>query len=187
MRIGILGGSFDPPHLGHILVARQVKEIMKLDEVWLMPYFVHSWGKTISPAVDRFKMAKFIDETGVKVSDAEILRKGKSYTIDTIRILKKKYSHKFYWIIGSDLLIDYKKWKKHEQLIHEIEFIVVPRPGYDLPPKLPKNFIPVLSSKYISLTLSSSLIRGRIKKKLSVEELVPKPILEYIKKHNLYS
>ncbi len=187
MRIGILGGSFDPPHLGHILIARQVREIMKLDEVWLMPYFAHSWNKTTSSAVERLKMAKLINENGVKVSEIELIRKEKSYTINTVRILKKEYSHKFYWIIGSDLLADYKKWKEHKQLTSEIEFIVVPRPGYDLQPKLPGNFMPILSSKFISLNLSSSLIRERLKKKLSIDGLVPGSILSCIKKNKLYA
>ena len=69
MKIGILGGSFDPPHFGHLLVARQVREIMGLDEIWLMPYFAHNWDTTITAATDRLAMTRLIEEPGVRVSN----------------------------------------------------------------------------------------------------------------------
>lgn len=186
MRIGILGGSFDPPHLGHILVARQVKEIMKLDEVWLMPYFKHNWDSTESSARHRLAMAKLIEEKGIIVSGEEIKYKRKSYTIQTVRRLKEKYSHTFFWIVGSDVLADFKKWKEHENLIREIKFLVVIRNGHTLPSRLPKGFKLVSSPKFITSNLSCSIIRRRIRKNLSVSGLVPKPVLSYIKKYKLY-
>lgn len=186
MRIGILGGSFDPPHLGHLLVAHQVKEIMKLDEVWLMPYFKHNWDSTESSARHRLAMAKLIEEKGIIVSLEEIKYKRKSYTIQTIRRLKEKYSHTFFWIVGSDVFADFKKWKEHENLVKEIKFFVVIRNGYSLPPKLPKGFELVSSSEFITSNLSSSIIRRRLRKNLPVYGLVPEPVLSYIKKHKLY-
>ncbi len=186
MRVGILGGSFDPPHLGHILVARQVKEIMKLDEVWLIPYFMHSWDKNVSLARHRLAMTKLIEEKGIIVSDEEIKYKRKNYTIQTVRRLKEKYSHTFFWIVGSDMLVDFKRWKEHENLIKEIEFLVVIRNGHSLPSRLPKSFKLVSSPEFITSNLSSSIIRYRIMKNLSVSGLVPKPVLSYIKKRKLY-
>lgn len=186
MRIGILGGSFDPPHFGHILVARQVKEIMKLNEVWLMPYFAHNWDSTVSSASHRFAMTKLVEEKGIIVSDEEIKIEKKSYTIDTIRRLKSKYSHTFFWIIGSDVLKDFEKWKDYKNLTKEIEFFVFPRDGFSTPSKLPEGFTLVSSNELVTSNISSSIIRSRIMKKLSVNRLVSDKVMSYIQKHKLY-
>lgn len=186
MRIGILGGSFDPPHLGHILVARQVKEVMELDGIWLMPYFRHSWEPTPSSAKHRFNMTRLVEEKGITASGEEINYKRKSYTIETIRRLKRKYSHAFFWIIGSDILVDFKRWKEHDQLIKELKFLVVVRNGYPLPSRLAKAFQPVSSPGFITTNISSSIIRYRIRKNLSVEDLIPRAVFSYIQKYNLY-
>ncbi|MBI2195514.1 MAG: nicotinate (nicotinamide) nucleotide adenylyltransferase [Candidatus Levybacteria bacterium] len=186
MRIGILGGSFDPPHFGHILVARQVKETLNLDEVWLMPYFMHSWDQNVSSAYHRFEMTKLIEEKGIITCDEEVRYKRKSYTIETVKRLKKKYPYDFFWIVGSDVLTSFKRWKEHEALIREIKFLIVARDGHYLPSKLPKGFKLVSSPEFIASNISSSIIRRRIKKRLSVDGLVSKPVLSYIQKHNLY-
>lgn len=186
MRIGILGGSFDPPHFGHILIARQVKKLMKLDEVWLMPYSKHSWDSTASSANHRFAMTKLIEEKGIIVSDEEIKSKKKNYTIQTVRQLKKKYPHVFFWIIGSDILPDFRKWKNHEKLIKEIRFLVAPRKGFPFLSKIQKGFFFISSPKFVTSDISSSIVRHNIKKELSVTKLVPKPVLSYIQRHKLY-
>lgn len=185
MRIGILGGSFDPPHFGHILVARQVKEILNLDQIWLIPYFMHSWNSSVSSASHRFAMVRLIQERGIVVCDEEIKYKRKSYTIETVRRLKKKYAHNFSWIIGSDVLMDFKKWKESKDLIKEIRFIVVSRDGH-LPLGLPKGFELISSPGLITTNISSSIIRYRIMNNHSVDGLVSKPVMSYIKKHKLY-
>lgn len=186
MRIGILGGSFDPPHFGHILVARQVKEFFNLDEIWLMPYFMHSWDFTISSVQDRLAMAKMIEEPGIIVSDEEIKYKRKSYTIETVRRLKKQHSHTFFWIVGGDTLDNFKRWKRYEDLIREIKFIVFPRNGYYLSSKLPKGFELISSPELVTTNISSSIIRQRIVKNLSVDGLISNSVLSYIRKHKLY-
>lgn len=186
MRIGILGGSFDPPHAGHILIARQVRKLMKLDEIWLMPYYKHSWDSTASSAKHRFVMAKLIEEKGIIVSAEEIKSKRKSYTIQTVRRLKRKYPHVFFWIAGSDILSDFKRWRKHEELIKEIKFLVVPRKGFSPRSKLPKGFLFISSPEFVTSDISSSIIRHKIKDGLSVDGLIPKPVLLYIQKHKLY-
>jgi nicotinate-nucleotide adenylyltransferase len=187
MRIGILGGSFDPPHLGHILIAHQTKEIMHLDEVWLVPYFAHSWKKTHASASHRLKMTKLLEEPGIKICDVEIKHEGKNYTVDTVETLKKKYSHEFFWIVGSDTLEDFHKWKSYERLIQEINFIVFPRYDYPQPKSLPPEFHMLLGKSLILSTISSSMIRERVRKNLPVDHLVCNPVLSYIQKHKLYS
>lgn len=187
MRVGIIGGSFDPAHFGHLLVARQVKEILKLDEIWLMPYFRHSWDLTVASASHRFAMTKLIEEKGINVCDEELKYKEKSYTIQTVRRLKKKYPlYTFFWIVGSDILADFKRWKEHKNLIKEIRFLVVPRNGHALPSKLPTGFELVSSPEFITSNISSSVVRRRIMKKLSIDGLVSKPVLLYIQKYKLY-
>lgn len=186
MRIGILGGSFDPPHFGHMLVARQVKDALSLDKIWLMPYFMHTWDSTPSSAKHRFNMTKLIEEKEINACDEEIKHKRKSYTIETVRRLKRKYPHTFFWIIGSDVLTDFKKWKEHGNLVKEVEFLVVIRNGYQLPLNLPKGFQLICPPQFISTNVSSSIIRDRIRKNLSVNNLVSKSVLSYIQKNNLY-
>lgn len=186
MRIGILGGSFDPPHLGHLLVARQTKEIMHLDRIWLMPYFAHSWDTTTSSAKDRFEMTKLVGEKDIIASNEEVKLPKTSYAIDTVRRLKQKYSHEFFWIIGSDAPADFKKWKESEQLTKEITFLVFPRNGYIMPIELPANFQKIASSDLITSNISSHIIRNRIIKGLSVEGLISNSVLSYIQKQNLY-
>ncbi len=186
MKIGILGGSFDPPHLGHILVARQTLEIMKLDQVWLMPYFAHSWDSTFSSADNRLSMTKLTEEKKIIVSEEEISSKTKSYTIDTVRRLKQKFSHTFFWIIGSDELKDFKRWKDYQQLTKEITFLVFPRNGYPLPDISSQGFSQVWSPDLVTSNISSTIVRSRLMKELSVAELISEPVLSYITKHKLY-
>lgn len=186
MRIGILGGAFDPPHLGHILVARQVRKIMNLDEIWLIPYYSHPWRRAHASVEHRLAMTKLIYEPCVQVSDIEIKRKGKSYTIDTLSELKRKYLHTFFWIVGTDILVNFSKWKEYEKLIKETSFLVIPRNGYPLPLKPSSGFKVLSHRSFISINISSSIIRAFIKKKLTIDGLVPKPVLSYIQKNNLY-
>ncbi|OGH41873.1 MAG: nicotinate (nicotinamide) nucleotide adenylyltransferase [Candidatus Levybacteria bacterium RIFCSPLOWO2_02_FULL_36_8b] len=186
MRIGILGGSFDPPHLGHISIARQVRELMKLDQIWLMPYYEHSWDSSASSAHHRFAMTKLVEEKEIIVSDEEIKFKKRSYAIQTVKRLKKKYPHVFFWIIGGDVLPDFTKWKDYEKLITEIKFIIVPRKGFSFPAKIQKGFLLIPSPEFITSDISSSIIRRNIKEGRPVTGLISKPVLSYIQKHQLY-
>ena len=117
MKIAILGGAFDPPHIGHYLVARQVKELLEMDEVWFMvcySYFPEFPGKMkrITGYEDRYAMATLLNENGnMRVSDFEYRFNKKSRTIDTLSLLKNRYSqHEFFWIIGSDVLPTFHLW-----------------------------------------------------------------------------
>lgn len=186
MRIGILGGSFDPPHFGHISIARQMRKLMNLDEIWLMPYYKHSWDTSVSPAHHRFAMAQLVEEKGIVVSDEEIKSKKKSYTIQTVRRLKRKYPDEFFWIVGSDILPDFTRWKNYEKLIQEIKLLVVPRKGFPFPPKIQKKFIYISPSEFVASDVSSSMIRHNIEKGLPVTGLISKSVLSYIQKHKLY-
>lgn len=187
MNIGILGGSFDPPHIGHLLVARQIKEIAGFDQIWLMPYFDHNWDSPETEAYHRLAMAKCIEEVGIVVSDVEIKQNTKSYTIDTVRRLKIDYPKDiFSWIVGSDVLQDFHRWREFDQLTKEIKFLLLPRDGYPIPLILPEGFKSVSSDNLVTTNLSSSIIRNRVTLGLSVKDMVPAHVLSYIHEHRLY-
>jgi nicotinate-nucleotide adenylyltransferase len=186
MKIGILGGSFDPPHFGHLLLARQTREIIGLDEVWLMPYFAHSWDPTLSKVEDRLAMARFIEEPGIMVSEEETGKQEKNYTIDTVHRLKARHQHKFFWIVGSDILGEFERWKDHEALSREVPFLVFPRNGYPTSSTLPPGFQLIDSPDIITSNISSTIVRKRLQKAHSVVGLVPESVLAYIRKHKLY-
>lgn len=187
MKVGILGGSFDPPHFGHLLMARQTREMIGLDQVWLMPYFVHAWDVTTSDAAQRLAMAKLIEEEGILASDEEIVRQQKSYTINTVRRLKSAHNYTFFWIIGSDVVGEFPRWKEAEVLAKEIEFLVFPRNGYPISHELPPGFQPVTSPDLVTSNLSSTMVRSRLRRGLSVVGLIPDAVLAYIKEHGLYA
>lgn len=187
MRIGILGGSFDPPHIGHLLVARQTREYIKLDEVWFMPYFAHNWDTTATPANHRFAMTRLLEEDGIKISDEEISRKEKNYTIDTVRRLKRAFpGNEFFWIVGSDVLTEFHRWKEPEALVLEVTLLLFPRNGYPIPDQLPQGFLAVLLPELVTSNISSTIVRSRLMKNLSVSGMIPDGVLEYIKANNLY-
>lgn len=183
--IGCLGLSANPPHLGHVEAARIVLRSKFVDEVWLIPCFAHSFDKELALVKHRWQMAKFLETKRVRVSDVEIRRGGKSYTIDTVRELRLQHPHyEFFWIIGSDIVKtkSYKKWKDWKKLLRLIRFLVIIRPGYEIK-KLPQDFI--LAGK-ASKAISSTQIRKRIHGSFSVDRVVPQKVSEYITKQKLY-
>lgn len=199
MRIAILGGSFDPPHVGHQLIARQVKETIGVDDIWLMPADNHPFAKSLLPVQHRLQMARFLENEYIRVSDFEIKYNKSSYTIDTLEKLDQDYPQDiFYWILGSDQLDSFTKYKGWEQLRDDHNLIVFPRETVidHLEEKtkkclqldsIPDN-ITLLRDKDLILTnISSSLVRERIKRDESLEYIVPKQVEEYIKQHSLYT
>ncbi len=203
MKIGILGGSFDPPHLGHYLIARQVLELTGVEEIWILPYYnTASFDKVFEkklllPSI-RLEMARLLEEESVKVSDFEILYNKSSITIVTLEMLEKKYpEHTFLWIMGSDKLKDFQKYDRWEDLVHKHNLIIFPREHmlWDLEERvkeafrvdvIPENVI-VLNNRDLLLTnISSTLVRERLMKGLSIRHLVMPEVEEYIQKNGLY-
>lgn len=187
MNIAVLGGRFDPPHWGHFWVARQVLEKgPDIDEIWLMPVYSHPWKKSVALPQDRFNMVSFLETEGIRASDIEIMRGGISYTIETIRYLKENYTkHNFYWVVGSDALSDFAKWRQAQKLATLIPFLVFPRSGYPIK-ILPFGMKRIDGAETVQTNLSSTHIRERLKNNLSIYGLVPEKVEEYIRKKNLY-
>lgn len=186
-KVGCFGLSADPPHFGHLEVAKLVLKKKLVDEVWLIPCFEHSFGKPLSSSEHRWQMAKFLEEPGIKVSDAEFKRQGKSYAIDTVSILKKEYPEcRFLWVIGSDILKSesFLSWKDWEHLAFITQFVVVQRSGYEIEIERYSGLFILAEGKVAGI--SSSDIRERVRHNFSIEYLVSQKVKEYIEKHGLY-
>lgn len=182
----MLGLSADPPHCGHLEMARLLLRKNLADEVWLIPCYKHSFGKLISSSYHRWQMTKLLEGKGIRADNTELLRKGNSYTVDTVRELKEKYpDYRFSWVMGSDLVKSksFLRWKNWQTLSSLIDFLVVLRKGYKIK-KMPAGF--TLVAEEVS-DISSSEVRERIRLGLPIKGLVPRKVEEYIKEHNLYS
>jgi len=198
MNIGVLGGTFDPIHMGHLIIAEEIRGHLDLTEVLFVPAG-EPWLKTnnsISPAEHRVQMVRLAiaDEASFKLSTMEIERAGPSYTIDTIAQFKSQIGagDKLFFILGWDNLMQLPQWREPSRLVQMCRLVAVPRVGY-LPPDLNtlEVAVPGLSQSAIMLNtpqieISSSEIRSRVARGLSIHHLVPEPVERYIRQHGLY-
>lgn len=186
-KIGILGGTFNPIHYGHLILAEQVLGQLNLDRVIFIPTYLppHKSDKEIIAASDRLKMIELAVKGNphFSVSDIEIRRKGKSYTIDTLRAIKSSYSSaELFFICGSDLVAEIPTWKDSDELIKMARFVLAKRPGFGK--RLTgKNFLKIGVAQ---VDISSSLIRKLIRQGRSITYLTPYVVVKYIEKHKLY-
>lgn len=199
MKIGIMGGTFDPIHNGHLIVAEYTRTSLKLDKIIFMPSGQHPFkdNKEITPSEKRMKMVSLAIESNpyFQTSSIEIHRVGITYTIDTILSLKEKYKNDdLYFIIGSDILLEIEKWKSFNQLINICNFALVRRMGEykegadnKLSYLREKYNIQIEEVKAPIIEISSTEIRQRLKKELSIKYLVPEIVEKYIFQHNLYN
>jgi len=176
MKIGILGGAFNPPHIGHLVLAKETQEKLKLDKVFFIPTNISPHKESESVSADhRLKMVQLAvtDNKNFEALDLEIKRGGVSYTIDTIRELKNKYpGDEFYLVIGSDLANDFSSWKEFENISKAIKIVVAHRENFPLKSK--DDFIVV---DITQIDLSSSQVRELIREKRPVENLATKSVL----------
>lgn len=187
MKIAVLGGRFDPIHVGHLLIARQVLEFdPTIDKVIFVPAYQHQWKPIAASPKDRMEMVKQVLEDKMEISDIEIKRKGVSYSIDTIKAFKKETGAQIYWVVGSDIISEFNRWRNSEELVKEATFLVFPRDPYDLPKDLPHGFKLVNSPDLQVTNFSSTVIRQRIKDGKTIKYLVPEGVEKYILKNNLY-
>lgn len=186
MNISVLGGTFDPPHFGHLLVARQILEVKpNIAEVWLLPANTNPDKKVYASASDRLTMTTFLEEAHIKVSALDVDRGGETYTIDTVRLLLKNKQNRYSWVMGSDLLPTINKWEGYKEIITSMPFIIFPRPDYPVA-AVPKSFEVLPENKLLVANYSGTAIRQRVAKSLSIEGLVSNHIANYIGKHKLY-
>lgn len=187
MNIAVLGGSFDPVHLGHYLITKQILEVRKdIDKIFLVPAFKHQWKPIQANIKDRINMLRSLETDKIEISEIEIKRGGVSYTLDTVKELKNITKSFIYWIVGSDILFEFNRWKKTEELLKLTTFLVFPRDPYHLPEKVPSGFEVINDKHLITTNISSTIIRQRVKTGKSIKYLMPKEVEEYIVKHKLY-
>lgn len=201
MHIAILGGAFDPPHFGHLLAAQQVLDFTTTDEVWLMPCFSHPFDKKLSVGHHRLAMTKLcakeenkMNNLGflsggcrIEVSDWELKQKKVNYSIDTLNSLSKKFpQHKFSFIIGSENVRDFKKWKNWQEILKNYKVWVFPRDGFGESRLLPGMEL-MRNKLLVKSDLSSTKIRQRARKGLSLDFFVPGRVAKHIRKYNLYN
>jgi len=185
MKIGIYGGSFNPVHNGHLTVARTIIKENLVDEVWMMPCKNHPLDKVVEGASHRVNMinAAISGLDKIKLCGIELEKEGTSYTFQTLRNLRERYSHDFYIIIGSDLLHQIAEWYGYGILKQEAKFIVSSRKGY---PMINPGLCISAEFHTEEDNISSTNIRHRVKQGKSILDLVPKAVEAYITERNLY-
>jgi len=199
MNIGVLGGTFDPIHMGHLIIAEEAKVRLNLAEILFVPAGL-PWLRMNSPilAVEhRVQMVRLAigDKPYFKLSTIEIERGGPSYTVDTIAELEGQLGagSELFFILGWDNLAELSKWREPSRLIKLCYLVAVPRVGYSLPDlNSLEAAIPGLAQRVTMLDtplidISASEIRNRVAQGLSIEHLVPEPVDRYIREQGLYT
>ncbi len=218
LRLGLLGGSFNPLHNGHLAIARQTREALGLDQVLFIPTSQppHKPNGSLAPAQDRYEMVHIAiaSDPAFAISDVEIRRPGKSYTIDTVRLLQQEYGAQtqLFFLIGLDAFLDFPSWREPQTLLELCRFVILSRPGLSfrslstvarLPPipypsladldadRISRIEAPIGTQGLICLKLppcaiSASDIRARIRQGLPAANLLPPLVESYILRHHLY-
>lgn len=211
MHIALLGGTFNPIHYGHLRIAEEVAESRHVDKVVFMPTFItpHKLKESLTPPEDRLEMARLAiaGNQRFELSDIEIRRGGRSFTIDTVREFKLLGVGKVSLVVGADSFNEITTWYEYWALFEEASFIVVPRPCHE--PRRPEEVLPVeLAGKFwydsegaayvnsagnsiryldtILMDISSSEIRERLSKGRSARYLTPDAVIEYAVRKGLY-
>lgn len=185
-KVGILGGTFNPPHIGHLIIADQVGQQLGLDKVCFMPSAnpPHQDKKTAIEAAHRMKMVEAAIQNNpfFDIEKSEVERGGKSYTYDTmLQLTRANPDTDYYFIIGGDMVEYLPKWYKIEELLQLVQFVGVNRPGYTLTTTYPIIWVDVPS-----VNISSTLVRKKLETKCSVRYLIPDETLAYISEKGLY-
>ena len=217
-RIGLLGGTFNPIHNAHLAIARQAREMLALDRVVMIPSGdpPHKPSNGLASAKDRYEMVRLAlaSDPHLAISDVEVRRSGKSYSIDTVRLLQQEYGNetRLHFLIGLDAFLEFPTWHEPETLLTLCSFVVLSRPGLSfqalstlpLIPRLPQASltdldqgravrldVPIGLQSLICLrvapsTVSASDIRGRIARGASTANLLPPAVESYILQHHIY-
>lgn len=188
-KIGLLFGSFNPVHTGHLIIANVMAENTDLDEVWFVvsPQNPFKPAKSLLHEFDRYDMVKaaIADNYKLKASDVEFHLPKPSYTIDTLAVLSEKNPQKkFKVILGEDNLVNFENWKNHSELLEQYGLYVYPRPG--VAHLAIANHPNVIKVDAPLLDISATYIRQCIKDNKSIRYLVPEPVEQIIRNRNFY-
>lgn len=216
-KLGILGGTFNPVHYGHLAAAEEVRDRLRLDRILFIPSYIppHKHEENVPPAVHRLEMVRLAvaDNVAFEPSDIEIKRGGRSYTIDTIEALRQSSpGAELYFITGLDSFLEIETWNQWGKLLSLCSFVVLSRPGYRFADLAKIVFMKPASDKFVELDsgtsrqsvvrsggftvyletiplydISSTDIRRRMKEGRSIKYLLPEAVETYIINHKLYA
>lgn len=187
MKVGLYFGSFNPIHIGHLIIANHFQQFTDLDQVWFVvsPQNPFKNKQSLANEYDRLEMVELAikDYSNLRASNIEFSLPKPSYTIDTLVHLNEKFpDHKFSLIMGSDNLAGIEKWKNADILLRDFDFYVYPRPGYDVN-KSYKN-IEIVEAPLMEI--SSTFIRSSFKEHKNIKPMLPQKVWEYLDGSNLY-
>jgi len=187
MKIGVFGGLFDPPHIGHLIIAQHVFEEFHLHRILFVPSGNPPHKLNYSPYQSRYAMTELAiaGNENFMISNIESSISDTTYTIETVRALSKEKTDELYLMIGSDQWMEIETWKDPEELFRECRIVVMRRPHYEIT-KESKFLDRIMISTAPLIDVSSTIIRSRIRKDLSVRYLVESRVYDYIKSNNLY-
>lgn len=189
--IVLFGGSFDPIHIGHAIVASYVAQFCDVDEVWLMPGRINplKLDRRPAPANARLEMCRLVAGKipGVTTCDLEMHLPEPSYTIDTLSELKRLYPHfRFSLLIGSDNWEVFHLWRKHEEILANHGVIIYPRPGHDIDADTFPDGVTLLGGETPHTVMSSTFVRNAIAEGRDMNFFLPEEVMKYIEINNLY-
>lgn len=193
MRIGLLGGSFDPVHLAHIALARTALSALSLDQVQLIPAG-QPWQRPPLGALPEHRLAMLKLAIGqqdkIVINPVEINRRGPTYTIDTI--LELPADHEYFWILGADQLQNFCTWRQWSDIAERVQLVVAQRPGSqahaptELNAWIQQHQKPLIHLPFEPLQISANEIRKRIAEGQTISQFIPGPVENYISAHGLY-
>lgn len=191
MKVGIFGGTFNPPHTGHLIVAERVRTELELDSVIFIPSFIspHKQEGESGDPLDRLRMTKLAirDNEKFQTSDFEINSKSVSYTVKTLEYLKRtRPDDSFYLLIGMDNYLTFHLWKEPKRILELASLVVMNRPGY---PRQVNEVFGTKNTLFVdvpNIAISSSEIRDRIEQYRSIRYLVPEAVETYIHNRGLF-
>ena len=193
--IGIMGGTFDPVHSGHLAAARQLRDVADLVEVWLMPNAMppHRSAAPVASADDRLRMVRLAvdSQPGLVPSALEVDRGGISYTIETVRELGRAFPERpFAILLGSDVALQIRSWHDADALLNEARFVIFNRPETTLAPQtLHELGFEPSRTQIVHLdtpAIAAHQVRDRLARGAPIDDLVPAAVAEYIRSHHLY-
>ncbi len=198
MKLGILGGTFDPPHIGHLVIAQEAMAYLQLSQVVFVPtrYPPHKPTQDLTPIDLRLEMVRLAIARNPRftLSRVDVDREGPTYTVDTIRLLRRQYDEKteLYFIMGMDSLVNLPTWHRPEELIHLCWLAVLNRPGYRVNLDELEKILPGVRDRVIlipspSLEVSATDLQRRVQNGEPIDHLVPEPVAAAIYEHGLYS
>jgi nicotinate-nucleotide adenylyltransferase len=195
-RIGLLGGTFDPIHYGHLRVARALRRRLRLQQVWLVPARTppHKPGGAVAPARARLQMVRLAirGDSHLRAQDLELKRAGPSYTIRTVRALQRRHAGtRFLLLLGADAAAGIRTWHQYRQLLQLIDVVVFPRRGAPRPSRasLERWGFPPGHARVTNVgapPIAGRALRLRLRDGGSLKGLVPPRVVEYIARHRLY-